>query len=248
MNPINLTVSPNTERKGKGKEAAIPDSDPAVSQEIASQPPAKYDGEEQAIQSFQDDDSATMGEAVIEIIGEADEGRQATGYPFVDDWNDEGRHSTEYPSIEERLKEAMGTDTHNIAYSQDQAGSSKTSPRNSNSSFILTSTDLKNAFKTIRPTLADLVGLSRYQQNSPYTAEIGHGRFLSGEVEGGNLMFRFRIVGEDEDFLVPFEVKAVSQLTLSQEKKSRKWCHFFGKPKTSKGKRRVRDGLYNAIL
>jgi hypothetical protein len=248
MNPINLTVSPNAKRKGEGKEAAILDIDPAVSQKVAPQPPAKHNSEEQAIQSFQDDDSATTGQIVAEIVGQTDEGRQATDYPFVDDWNDEGRHFTEYPSFEERLKEAMDTDIYSITHSQDQASSSKTPPQNSNSSFILTSTDLKNAFKTIRPTLADLVGLSGYQQNSPYTTEIGHGRFLSGEIEGGNLKFRFRIVGEDEDFAVPFEVKVISQLALSPEKKSRKWCHFFGKPRTRKGKQRARNGLYKAIL
>lgn len=54
--------------------------------------------------------------------------------------------------------------------------------------------------------------------------EVTNRRIVAGEVECGIFQFRFQVLGEEEEFVVQFEVKVATQ-SFEPVKKS-KWCHF----------------------
>ena len=52
----------------------------------------------------------------------------------------------------------------------------------------------------------------------------------------GILNLRFRIVSEEENFVIPFEANLVSQSRVLPKKKSSKWYRVFGKVRPGNGK------------
>lgn len=231
-------MSFNTKAKGKGieQEAAETAGDLQNSQKPDVESTVKLKAGREAARNFQDDDSACMTGALPSPTDSVSSlmiypfGRQTTG-------PDEGRDSTDRLFTEEQLKNTIDAFIHDFHDEVlDHVRSSKTP--------LFTPAEPKYLMRTIRLILEDLPDTPEYQYTTEYITQIPHGRLLSGEVEEGNFRFRFRLVGEKEDVVVPFEVRTVATMTETPKKKPKRWWQCWRKWGTRKSMAQKRDECY----
>lgn len=103
--------------------------------------------------------------------------------------------------------------------------------------------------RSIRPRLPDEPE-PEYKRVKGYVTRTTHGKMVQGELLDGNFKFRFRVLGDEDEFAVPFEVRIVAERSV-KEVKGRTWWRFWGKRTVGKEKKwklsheEKRDAFYN---